>query len=344
VSDVHASQIDRKLTREGWFTEQMPCFNEQNRYVADYLVQVSKWWVEYAGVNGFRQDTYPYNDFAFMQRWCREMEAEYPGMNIVGETWVNDNVGVSYWQKDSKVAAPLNSGLPTVMDFPLAFLIGRAVDEETDDWFNGLARLHAYVAQDGVYADVNHLMTFLSNHDIDRFQPTEEAAQNLVRYQQALTLLLTLRGIPQLYVGDEIGMYAQKSDNDGLLRQDFPGGFPRDKQNAFTAEGRTDLQNAYFNFTRKLLHWRRNNLVVAYGKLVHFAVRNGCYVYARQWEGQTVTVLINGTSQAQTLDLSMYREVLPARRAFDLISEKTVRLATRLTLERRAMLVLAFGL
>ena len=342
VSDVHASQLDRRLTLEGWFTEQMPCFNGGNRYVADYLAQVSKWWVEYAGINGFRQDTYPYNDFSFMQRWCRDIETEYPGMNIVGETWMNDNVGVSFWQKDSKLSAPLNSGLPTVMDFPLTFLMGRAVDEETDGWFSGLARLQAYLAQDGVYADVNHLMTFLSNHDIDRFQPTEVAAQNQVRYQQALTLLLTLRGIPQLYVGDEIGMYATKGDNDGLLRQDFPGGFPRDRQNAFTSAGRTDLQNAYFNFTCKLLHWRKNNPVVAYGRFIHFAIRNGCYVYARQWKGQTVTVLMNGTSQAQTLDLSIYREVLPARKAYDVLSDQAVRLTKQLTLEPRATLVLCF--
>ena len=249
VADSHAACIDKELTVDGWFTNMMPDVNGKNRYFADYLIQVTKWWVEYAGIDGIRQDTYPYNDFDFMRRWCMEMEDQYPGFNIVGETWVNNNVGVSYWQKDSKLAAPRNSELKTVMDFPLMSVLNACVDEETDEWFCGLARVYNYISQDIVYADVNHLLTFLANHDTDRFQPTKEKAKDLVRYKQALTLLLTLRGIPQLYVGDEIGMYANKNVNDGALRQDFPGGWREDKNNAFTAKGRTPLQNKYFDFS-----------------------------------------------------------------------------------------------
>ena len=191
-----------------------------------------------------------------------------------------------------------------------------------------------------MYADVNHLLTFLSNHDIDRFQPTREKAENMIRYKQALTLLLTLRGIPQLYVGDEIGMYGVKGNNDGLLRKDFPGGFPRDKQNAFTAEGRTELQNEYFNFTRKLLRWRRGNRVVSMGTFTHWAIRNGCYVYARQLDGRTVAVILNGTSQAQRLDLNWYREALPHGKMYDVISERTIRLQKTMLVEPRGIYVL----
>lgn len=342
TSDCHVSQLDRKLTIDGWFTEQMPDVNGQNKLFADYLIQASIWWIEYAGIDGIRQDTYPYNDFDFMRRWCQEVEAQYPGFNIVGETWVNNNVSVSYWQKDSRLAAPKNSELKTVMDFPLMYILDSFYDEVTDEWNHGLARVYEYICQDMVYADVDHLLTFLANHDTDRFQPTAEKAKDVSRYKQALTLLLTLRGIPQLYVGDEIGMYANKSVNDGALRQDFPGGFPGDKNNAFTAEGRTMLQNEYFNFTKKLLNWRKGNDVVAFGKLTHYAIRNGCYVYARQKSGKTVTVVMNGTIEPQTLDLSIYREVMPTNKAYDVISGREVELKDRLDVPSRGIYILNF--
>jgi len=340
--DCNASDIDKKLTIDGWFTSQMPDLNGKNKYVADYLIQASIYWIEYAGIDGIRQDTYPYNDFDFMKRWCNDVEAEYPGFNIVGETWINNNVGVSYWQKGSRLAAPLNSDLKTVMDFPLMYQLTSVVDEETDEWDNGFAKLYALLSQDIVYADPLHLLTFLANHDTDRFQKTEEAAQNITRYKQALTLLLTLRGIPQLYYGDEIGMYANKSVNDGALRQNFPGGWAGDKNNAFTKEGRTALQNEYFDFTKKLLNWRKTNKAVQYGSFKHFSIRNGVYVYSRQYEGKTVTVFANGTSKPQTLQLDTFAEVLPAQSATDVISGKKVQLAGSLELGKRQIYVLEF--
>lgn len=341
-ADPHASVLDKKLTIDGWFVEPMPDLNGKNKLVADYLIQASMWWIEYAGIDGFRQDTYPYNDFDFMKRWCLDIEKQYPGFNIVGETWINNNVGVSYWQKGSRLAAPLNSELKTVMDFPLMYLLTSIVDEETDEWDYGFAKMYAYLSQDIVYADQDHLLTFLANHDTNRFQPTEEKAKDVTRYKQALTMLLTLRGIPQLYYGDEIGMYANKSVNDGALRQNFPGGWAGDKNNAFTKEGRTALQNEYFDFTKKLLNWRKANETVAFGKLTHYCIRNGCYVYARQKDGKTVTVIMNGTSKDQTLDLAPYVEVLPKSIATDVISGKQIRLNGTLNVEKRGIFVLEF--
>jgi glycosidase len=255
--DPNSSKLDFDLTVDGWFTMAMPDFNGRNPLVADYLIQTSIWWIEYAGIDGIRQDTYPYNDFDFMRRWCMDVEREYPGFNIVGETWINNPVAVSYWQKDSPLAAPKNSELKTVMDFPMMYMLNSCVDEETDTWDHGFARLCDLLGQDRVYATPNSVFTFLANHDTNRFQPTEEKAKDITRYKQALALLLTLRGIPQLYYGDEIGMYANKSVNDGALRQNFPGGWPGDKNNAFSAEGRTELQAQYHNYTRRLLNWRK---------------------------------------------------------------------------------------
>ena len=340
--DVHASQFDRTRTIDGWFVEAMPDMNQKNRLVIDYLIQASMWWIEWAGIDGFRQDTYPYNDFDGMRKWCDRIELEYPGFNIVGEVWVNNNVGVAYWQKDSKLCAPKNSNLRTVMDFPLMSLLNYVMDEETDDWNNGYAKLYEYLSQDMVYADVNHLLTFLDNHDTDRFQKNAEMAQDTIRYKHALTLLLTLRGIPQLYYGDEIGMAANKSKGDGALRQDFPGGWQGDKNNAFTKEGRTDLQNWYFNFTKNLLNWRKNCDAVHDGKLIHFHVRNGVYVYAREKNGQVVTVIVNGTTKNQTLDLTPYAEVLPKAEAENILTHKRVKCAGEMRLRPKEIRVLDF--
>lgn len=342
VGDNNASQLDKDLTVKGWFTSAMPDLNGAIKQVADYLIQASKWWVEYAGVDGFRQDTYPYNDFNFMRRWCMELEAEYPGFNVVGETWINNNVGVSYWQKDSRLAAPLNSELRTVMDFPLMYQLSSVVDEETDEWDHGFARLYALLSQDIVYAAPNSLLTFLANHDTDRFQHTKEQAQNVTRYKQALALLLTLRGIPQLYYGDEIGMYANKSVNDGALRETFPGGFPGDANNAFTAEGRTALQNEYHDFTRTLLQWRKGNVAVAYGNLTHYSIRNGVYVYSREYQGSRVTVLINGTSKQTSVPAATYAEVLPQKSAYEVITGKSLTLGETITLQPREIMILDF--
>lgn len=342
VGDPHASAYDRKLTVDGWFTEAMPDFNGKNKLVADYLIQASIWWIEYAGIDGIRQDTYPYNDFDFMRRWCLDIEREYPGFNIVGETWINNPVGVSYWQKGSPLAAPRDSELKTVMDFPLMYMLTSCIDEETDSWDYGFARLYELMTMDRVYANPNSLLTFLANHDTNRFQPTAEKAKDITRYKQALTLLLTLRGIPQLYYGDEIGMYANKSVNDGALRQNFPGGWPGDQNNAFTQSGRTALQNEYFNFTKRLLNWRKNNKTVAYGDLTHYTIREGCYVYARQKDGKTVTVIINGTSKEQTLSLDIYRDILPATTTHDVISGKDITLGTQLTMPSRGILLFDF--
>ena len=342
VADVNASSFDRSRTTDGWFVKAMPDWNQKNRLVKDYLIQSSIWWIEYAKIDGIRQDTYPYCDFDAMVEWCERIEKEYPGFNIVGEAWINNNVGVSYWQKNSKLAAPRNTKLPTVMDFPLMSLLNYVCDEKTDEWDHGFARLYEYLGQDGVFADTNHLLTFLDNHDTDRFQKNVEMANDTTRYKQALALLLTLRGIPQVYYGDEIGMAANKSKGDGALRQDFPGGWPDDADNAFTSQGRNALQTWYYNTAKNLLQWRKTNEAVHLGKLVHFHVRNGVYVYARQFNGKTVTVLLNGTNERAVLDLEPYQEVIPQKKAINVIKHQTISLENTLVIEPKEVIILDF--
>lgn len=343
VMDVHASQYEKKIATDGWFTQVMPDLNQRNRHVARYLIQSSIWWIEYAGINGIRQDTHPYADYDFMSQWCKEVLDEYPYFNIVGETWLNSNVLVSYWQKDSKLAAPKNSNLPTVMDFPLQGLMNQAFDEETTEWAGGLYKLYDYQTQDLVYANPMNLLTFLDNHDTSRFATTDEKAENLTRYKQAITFLLTTRGIPQIYYGTEILMTGDKGKGDGDLRKDFPGGWQDDTTENFTANGRTAMQNEAFDFTRKLLNWRKGNEVLGKGTLKHYSIQNGTYVYERKYNGRSVVVMMNGTGQAQTLNLTPYREILPQAEAKDFLSGRTVTLGETLELQPREILLLEFN-
>nr|WP_317346158.1 glycoside hydrolase family 13 protein [Phocaeicola plebeius] len=342
VMDIHASAYEKKIATDGWFTSVMPDFNQRNRHVARYLIQSSIWWIEYAGINGIRQDTHPYADFDFMSQWCKEVLDEYPYFNIVGETWLNSNVLVSYWQKDSKLAAPQNSNLPTVMDFPLQALMNQAFDEETGEWGGGLYKLYDYQTQDLVYANPMNLLTFLDNHDTSRFAQTDEMAKNLKRYKQAMVFLLTTRGIPQIYYGTEILMTGDKGKGDGDLRKDFPGGWQGDTRNCFVENGRMALENEAFEFTRQLLNWRKGNQVIGKGSLKHYSIQNGVYVYQREFNGKSVVVIMNGTDDSKELDLTPYQEILPRENALDVLTGKNVNLSGKLRLNGRENLILNF--
>lgn len=341
-ADAYHSDYDKIKNIDGWFTESMPDLNQRNRHVAAYLIQNSIWWIEYAGINGIRQDTHPYADFDMMARWCRAVNAEYPDFNIVGETWIGNNVGVSFWQKDSKVAYPRNSYLPSVMDFPLMNIMSSAFDEETNSWDKGLARIYDYLTQDIVYADPMNLLIFLDNHDTSRFYKVPPTG-DLNRYKQALAFLLTVRGIPQIYYGTEILMAADKANGDGVLRRDFPGGWAADKQNAFTAAGRTPQQNEAYNYVSKLLKWRNGNDAIAQGSFKHFITQNEVYVYERKFGNHSVVVFLNGSENDRTVDLTPYKEVLPAGSAYDLLNDQQINVQTSLSLKGKGVLILEFG-
>lgn len=339
--DPYASDYDHKVAVDGWFVEPMPDLNQRNRHVARYLVQTSLWWIEFAGINGIRQDTHPYADFDFMSEWCKEINEEYPKFNIVGETWYGNNVGISYWQKDSKLAAPKNSNLPTVMDFPLMDITTKAFDEETS-WGTGMNRIYDYLGQDIVYTNPLNLLIFLDNHDTSRFLKNEDDANNLGRYKQAYTFLLTTRGIPEIYYGSEIGMYADKKDGDGALRADFPGGWKADPKNAFEAKNRTQREEELHSFMKKLLTWRKDNDVIAKGSLKQFAPSNSIYVYERKLGDKSVVVFLNGSENPNTIELAQYSEILPSSKAKNALTGETVQIDTSLTMNGRDVLILEF--
>ena len=340
--DPYTSDYDKKKAVDGWFVEVMPDLNQRNRHVARYLIQSSIWWIEYAGINGIRQDTHPYADFDMMAAWCKEVTDEYPDFNIVGETWLGNNVGVSFWQKDSKLAYPKNSNLRSVMDFPLMDITASAFDQETTDWGQGLSRIHDYLSQDIVYASPMDLLIFLDNHDTSRFFKTEEETNKFDRYKQAITFLLTTRGIPEIYYGTEILMAGDKANGDGGLRADFPGGWKGDKYNAFATHGRNEKQNRAYNFTKKLLDWRKGNKAISKGSLRHFNPNNSVYVYERKYENESVVVFLNGSDNPKYLALDNYREVLPTSQAKDFISGNMIPLKDSISLDHRGILILEF--
>ncbi len=321
--DLYASQYDTKQMTDGWFVPSMPDLNQRNRHVAKYLIQNSIWWIEYAGVDGIRQDTYPYADYQMMIDWCRAIEKEYPNYNIVGEAWYNNPVGTAFWQKNSKLNNKENTQLKSVMDFRLMGLAHSAFFEETGEWGGGLRNIYEHMTTDYVYSDIYNVLRFLDNHDTDRFLP--EMPKNLDSFKQGITFLLTIPGIPQIYYGTELLMNGNKSKSDGDIRKDVPGGWPDDSVNQFTAEGRSELQNEAFNFMQKLLKWRQGNEIIAKGKMKHYVPQNGVYVYERYLNDKSIVVFMNGTSKEVTIDLNRYDESLKGKSSgFDVLTNQQI--------------------
>ncbi|MDR2926718.1 MAG: glycoside hydrolase family 13 protein [Cytophagaceae bacterium] len=339
VMDVHAPQSEVEAMTDGWFVPSMPDLNQRNKYLADYLIQNSIWWIEYARIDGIRHDTHPYADFHFLAEWNRRLLDEYPDFNIVGESWYAAGAPLAWWQRNSK----LNKGqtnLKTVMDFNLMTACNEAFAVESSER-NPLKRIYEVIAQDFMYEDLNNILVFLDNHDTSRFLKQEET--DLDRYKQAIAFLLTTRGIPQLYYGTEILMTGEKKDGDGNLRKDFPGGWQGDAVNAFTAEGRTDLQNEAHDYLQKLLQFRKTNSAVAEGSLIHYAPdhQTECYVYARVNDNNGVLVIINGSNKEQTLPLEKYHEVIyMGCVGKDVISGESINLHQSVTVSAKGVMVI----
>ena len=337
VLDPYASKVDMAETVDGWFVPSMPDLNQRNPHVMRYLIQNSIWWIETVGIDGIRMDTYPYADREAMAKWMARINQEYPNFNTVGETWVTEPAYTAAWQEGSKLST-IDSHLKTVMDFAFFDRINRAKNEETDGWWNGLNRVYNGLCYDYLYPNPSSVMAFIENHDTDRFLGN---GSDTLALKQALALLLTMNRIPQLYYGTEILMNGTKEKTDGDVRKDFPGGFPGDKQNAFTAEGRTKEQNAMFSWLSRLLHWRKGNDVITQGRQTHFIPFNGIYVLARTLDKRRVLTIMNGTSKSATMPVARYAEVIgDAHEARDVLTGRTINLQNDIELAPRATLVL----
>ncbi|GHV56676.1 alpha-amylase [Bacteroidia bacterium] len=328
--DIHAPQSEVDGLTKGWFVESMPDLNQKNPYLATYLIQNSIWWIEYARIDGIRHDTHPYVDYDFLSKWCKAVLDEYPDFNMVGESWYLNSAPLAWWQRNSKVSDK-QSNLKTTMDFNLM----NACQEMN------LRQIYEVIAQDFLYEDVNNILIFLDNHDLSRFVKKDETDLN--RFKQALAFLLTTRGIPQIYYGTEILMSGEKSEGDGYLRKDFPGGWSGDPVNAFVKSGRTDLQNEAFDYLQKLLQWRKTNKAVTEGELIHYAPswNEDVYVYARIKENNNVLVILNGSTEEQILSPEKCYEVIgDAASGKDIISGKTIDLKEKIVVPAKGVYIL----
>lgn len=311
LTDPYATDYDRRLTTDGWFVAGMPDLNQRNPHVMKYLTQNSIWWVEESQIDGIRMDTYPYADHAAMARWIDALQSEYPQLNIVGECWFGETAGEAPWQKDSPLQAltGFDSNLPVVMDFPLMIKVrDMAPFRETTDPWNGLNKIYDHLALDYIYPEPNAVLRFLDNHDTERFILT--VPDSLAQWKQAVTTLLTIPGIPQLYYGTELLMSGDRSGGDGNVRRDVPGGFPGDTRSEFTRAGRTPLQNEAYDWIATLLRWRRGAKAMGEG-MRHFMPSNGLYLYQRGEGDDRAIIVMNGTDGSLDVDMTRYMELIP---------------------------------
>jgi len=339
--DPHKSARDFKYCVDGWFTGTMPDLNQSNPLVLNYLIQNAIWWIEYSGLDGFRVDTYSYNDKEGIAKWTKAIMDEYPYFNIVGEVWMHDQAQISYWQKDSPIGAiqDYNSNLPSVMDFTLHDAMTSMFHEQDASWDRGMIKAYENFVNDFLYADTDNLMVFMGNHDTGRFNEIYDG--DFKKYKMAMTMIATVRGTPQIYYGDEIGMRGDKGKGDGAIRQDFPGGWEGDEQSAFNAEDRTENQMKYFDLTSKLLNFRKENEVLQFGKMLQFLPENNVYVYFRYNDKNRVMVIINNNAEEQTLDLKKYAEgIQGSTSGKEIISGKDIQLNETLSIPAQdAMLI-----
>ncbi len=304
LMDPYAAPSDKKKMLDGWFAPTMPDFNQENEFVQNYITQNLIWWVEYAGIDGLRIDTYPYNDLSYMSKWAKRMRTEFPNLSMFGETLVNSLVSQAYFTEGNQLNQGLDTHLPGITDVQVKDAIYEVLNGELG-WTTGVNRLYSVLSQDFIYKDATRNVIFLDNHDMSRFYSLIHEDMN--KYKSGLALLLTLRGIPQIYYGTEILM-KNFSEPDGLVRFDFPGGWKADSMNKFVRNGRTALENDAFDYFKKLANYRKNCKPLREGRLMQYVPENGVFVYFRYIDGQSVMVVTNSNNDAVPITLDRYAE------------------------------------
>ncbi len=304
--DPHVSEFDRKSMVDGWFVPTMPDLNQRNQFMEKYLIQNSIWWIEFVGLEGIRQDTWPYPDKNMMTNWTKQVLEEYPDFNIVGEQWSTNTAIVSYWQKGKNNADGYQCYLPSLMDFPLQDAVSKGLNEE-ESWGGGLIKIYESVANDFQYPDPDNLVVFPDNHDMARFYVQVNEDVDLLK--MGLAYFLTTRGIPQIYYGTEILMRHNGGEH-GDIRADFPGGWDGDKINAFTGKGLTTEQKDMHDYVAKIQNWRKNKEVIHNGKLIHFVPFDGMYTYFRYNDDEAVLVILNKNETDKVLVTDRFKEVI----------------------------------
>ena len=334
IPDPHASQRDRMLMEKGWFTQSMPDLNQNTPLVENYLRQNVTWWIEYSNLDVIRFDTYQYNDKEMLARWAKQLRVEYPNFFTFVEVWVDSPAIVSAWQENGSDRT-YQSYIPSVVDFPLQYGIRNTLVEG-----KSVREIYNVLTNDFLYSNPGVSVTFFDNHDLDRFYSS--AGEDLNKLKMATAIVLTTRGIPQLYYGDEILMTGTKHESgEGFRRKRFPGGWGTESVCAFTAEGRKGLAADYYNYINKMLSWRKANADLMSGKLLHFVPEKEIYVYFRQAGDKTAMVVVNNNDTDVAVDLSRFSEVLNRySEGKDIITDKTFSLSEPMPVVKRSASVL----
>ena len=336
VHDPHLTQSQKDLFTDGWFVETMPDLNQDNEFLSTYLIQASIWWIEFADLSGYRIDTYPYVDKNFLSQWSKRISEEYPNFNYVGEEWTSNVAMVSYWQKGSKTYDDYESFIPSMMDFPLQSALNKAIQSE-ERWNSGVGNIYRVLSNDFQYGDPYNLVVFAGNHDMIRIY--SELNENMDLYKMAMTFISTVRGIPQIYYGTEIAMTS--TEDHGQLRKDFPGGWPNDRVNAFIDMGLKSNQLEAKRFLKKLLNWRKNNAAIIKGNMIHYPVRDGVYIYFREYKNDLVMVAMNNNERKMRIDPQRFYEVIKDRKSGkNIFNDKIYKLSKKVTISAKTVTVL----
>lgn len=338
--DPYAAEQDKKIMSDGWFDKHMPDLNQQNPRVANYLFQNNVWWIETAGIDALRIDTYAYSDLRFMEETVQKLKICYPNLGIFGETWVHGTPIQAFFADNKMKLNGINSTLPGVTDFQLNYAISEALNGNFG-WTDGVNRLYYTMAKDYMYEDPSRNVLFLDNHDVSRFYSV--VGEDFAKYKMGIAWLMTCRGIPMIYYGTEILM-KNYADPDGKVREDFPGGWAGDATNKFNASGRTAEENEAFNYVQTLANWRRNTPVVQSGKTMQFIPEDGVYVYFRYDKDAAVMVIMNSNSENKTLKLNRFQERFKGyKSAKDVTTGKKMELGAELTAPGKTTWVLELG-
>lgn len=337
LHDPYAANSDRELFENGWFVQSMPDLNQSNHLLADYLIQNSIWWVEYADLGGIRHDTHSYAGKEFMAEYASRIMQEYPHFNIVGEEWSPNPAILAKWQNGKNNPDGFQSCLPSLMDFPLHISLLNAL-RDNESWDKGFMNLYEMLSNDFMYPDPSNLVIFPDNHDMQRF--FTEINEDFDLFKTAMIYVASINRIPQIFYGTEYLAISPGEKNDGRIRSDFPGGWEGDTVNAFTGVGLTNQQLKAQNFTRKIFNWRKENTVIHNGSLKHFAPENGVYVYFRYNKEKTVMVILNKNQEKITLNTERFKEIISEYTAgTDIITKRKYEL-NQLELPARTSLLL----
>jgi glycosidase len=305
LADPYARPNRRVSPLRGWFAGSLPDFDQTDPLCSDYIIQNALWWLEMTGLDGIRQDTYPYVDTPFWELWQTAIDKQYPTVFVVGEITAPNPAVLSFFQGGIRRNG-IDTHLKSMLDFPLENAIRRVFGRGEP-----MTQLTDILSQDSLYLRPELLVAFLDNHDQPRFL-TEAGGSDLTKLHMAQAFLLTTRRVPHLYYGDEIGMGTGTDRTDRSIRADFPGGFPGDTVNAFTPEGRRGDAALAYNRTRELLHFRKAHPAITRGNMVNLLTNNrDRYAYVRSSPEEYVLVALNRAGSGTPIELPVDDLAIP---------------------------------